>query len=293
MPNFDDTVRAFVAAREFDRATLSRLDFWVTQFGSSPLIGISPDDVDEALVRLVLRGKLRPARNKPSEKTGRPLAPSTINRYISQLGSVFKYAKRLRLIPRTHVFPSANLERSPEPADPDRYLRPEEVERLLKVAKVIDNRWCHLSALITLAHHSGLRKGNLMNLRWCDIDLEARTATVRKTKNGQPIVAPLSRQAVEELLKLPNKHADAFVFEGRGGKPFNFRSLWVKVTREAGLGGRNFHQLRHGCGFMLASNGVNQATVMQIMGHKTLTASARYMHSNVADRRKVIDRVFD
>jgi len=43
---------------------------------------------------------------------------------------------------------------------------------------------------------------------------------------------------------------------------------------------------------MLASNGVNQATVMQIMGHRTLTASARYMHSNVDDRKEVIDKVF-
>lgn len=147
-------------------------------------------------------------------------------------------------------------------------------------------------ALIVLAHHTGLRKTNLQRLKWSDIDLKHRTATVQKTKNGRPIVSPLSSRSIELLSRLPNKHPDAYIFEGRGGKPFDFRALWIKVTKEAGLTGRNFHQLRHGCGFMLASSGVNQATVMQIMGHRTLSASSRYMHSNVSDRQQVIDKVF-
>ncbi len=293
MPTFAETVEAFVASREYDQATLSRLAFWTTEFGDKNLLEITPDDVDMALVRLAERGRLKPYKHSQSRPAGKPLAPSTINRYISQLGSIFKYAKRLRLVPRSHVPPTANIERSPEPADPDRYLRPEEVEKLLTVARVLDVRWKRMTALIILAYHTGLRKGNLMGLKWADIDLENRTATVLKTKNGRPIVAPLSRQAVAELEKLPSKHPDNYVFAGRTGKPFEFRLMWVKITKEAGLEGRNFHQLRHGCGFMLAKNGVNQATVMQIMGHRTLTASARYMHSNVADRKEVIDRVFD
>ena len=294
MPTLNDTVAAFVAAREYDQATLSRLGFWSDQFADRELTEITPDDVDAALVRLAERGRLRPARNRETVKAGQPLKPSTLNRYISQLGSVYKYARRYRLIPRTFVFPTANIEKAPEPADPERYFRPEEIDRLLTVARVLDTKWKKLPALIVLAYHTGLRKANLLGLRWSDVDLVAATASVGKTKNGQPIVAPLSQAAVAALKRLPGKHEpDAFIFAGRHGKPALSRTLWLKVTAAAGLPGKNFHQLRHGCGHALATAGIGQAQIMALMGHKTLTASARYMHANVSDKAAVVARVFD
>lgn len=294
MPILSDVAAAFLAAREYDQATVSRLGFWSDEFGDRELVEITPDDVDAALVRLAERGRLKPGRNRESVKAGKPLAGSTLNRYISQLGSLYKYARRLRLIPRTFVFPTANIEKAPEPVDPERYLRPEDVDRLLTVAKVVDNKWRKLCALIVVAYHTGLRKSNVLHLKWGDVDLAAGTATVRRTKNGEPIVAALSLRAVAELKKLPGKHeADAFIFAGRTGKPLQFRALWMKVTEAAGLPGRNFHQLRHGCGHALATAGVNQAQIMALMGHKTLTASARYMHHNTRDKAEIVARVFD
>ena len=293
MPTLKETTAAFVAAREFDKATLARLDFWVGQFGDCELTEVLPDDIDSALVVLAERGRLKVGPNGQAVRAGKPLAPATINRYISQLGSVYRYARRLRLIPRTFVFPTANIEKLPEPVDPERYLRPEEVERLLATAKVLDHRWKKLSALIVLAYHTGLRKSNLLDLKWADIDLADGTAIVRRTKNGEPIVAALSRRAVAELEQLRGKQADTYVFAGRTGKPMHIRALWAKVTREAGLPGRNFHQLRHGCGHALATAGINQAQIMAIMGHKTLSASARYMHHNTRDKARIVAAVFD
>jgi len=52
----------------------------------------------------------------------------------------------------------------------------------------------------------------------------------------------------------------------------------IRRKREAGLAGRNFHQLRHGTATALARAGVNQASLMAALGHRTLSASARYMH---------------
>lgn len=293
MPTLSDTVAAFLAAREYDQATQSRLWFWVEQLGDHELSAITPDAVDAAIVRLAERGRLKPLRGTATQASGRPLKGSTINRYISQLGSVYRYARRLRLIPRTFVFPTANIEKSPEPADPARYLRPEEVDRILAVARVLDTRWGKLTALIVVAYHTGLRIGNLMTLCWGDVDLEAGTASISRTKNGEPIVAALSRRAVAELKKLPGKHPEDLVFAGRGGKAFGFRNLWGKVVAAAGLPGRNFHQLRHGCGHALATAGVNQAQIMALMGHKTLAASARYMHHNTRDKAEIVAKVFD
>ena len=144
-----------------------------------------------------------------------------------------------------------------------------------------------------LGFHTGLRVGNLLDLKWRDIDLEARTATVAVTKNGRPHIAPLTDRCLEELLRLRKGQPDERAFKSYlNDKPFNYRTLWGKVCKEAGYEGRTFHWLRHGCGSALATAGVSQAQIMQVMGHRTLVASARYMHSNVNDRQAVVGRVF-
>ena len=150
-----------------------------------------------------------------------------------------------------------------------------------------------LPALIALGFHTGLRVGNLLHLRWEDIDLEGRTASVAITKNGRPHVAPLTETCIAELSRLKIGGPRQFVFcSYRNDQPFNYRTLWNRVCEEAGFKGRTFHWLRHGCGSALASAGVSQAQIMQGYGHRTLVASARYMHSNVEDRRTVVGRVF-
>lgn len=166
MSTLNGVVEAFVAAREYDRATLSRLHFWVQQFGDRELPDITPDEVDAAMVRLAESGRLKPVRRGTTTRAGKPLGGATLNPYISQLESLYKYARRLRVLPRAHVPPTHGIEKSPELPNPNRYLRPEEVERLIKVARVFDRRWKKLPALIVVASHTGMRVGNLLDLRW-------------------------------------------------------------------------------------------------------------------------------
>jgi integrase len=232
-------------------------------------------------------------RNGTTTQAGKPLSGATLNRYISQLQSIYKYARRLRLLPRAFVPPTRGIEKAPETTDHDRYFRPEEVDRLVKVARLVDTRWRRLEALVILAYHTGLRKSNLLNLRWRDLDLESRTLSVRTTKNGDPILSAMSQRAAGLLQKLPNRKPDAFVFEGRNGKPYDIRRLWARVCKEANIHDRTFHSLRHGCGHALAQAGTNQAVIMKIMGHRSFAASARYMHADANDKRSVIDAVFD
>jgi len=155
MALFKVVVEAYVASRELDRATLSRLAFWTDELGEKEIAAIAADDIDAALLRLAERGRLN-AGKRQTARSGAPLAGSTVNRYLTQAGSVFKHARRLRLVPRTFVAPTRGIERAPERADPERYLRPEEVERALAVARVLDRQWGKMPALITVA---GLARG--------------------------------------------------------------------------------------------------------------------------------------
>ncbi|MCC6658904.1 MAG: site-specific integrase [Rhodocyclaceae bacterium] len=293
MQSLKSVMDAYMASREFDRATLCRLHWWAGELGAQPFTAITQDDVDAALVRLAQRGRLKPLRNRPAQPTGQPLAGTSVNRYITTLAGVYAFARRTRLTPRHFTPPTRGIEKAPERVDPERYLRADEVERLVKVARAFDRRWGRMAALIVFQFHTGLRIGNTLALRWRDVDLAAGTATVLRTKNGDPHVAALTARCIEELSRLPNRHPDAWVFANNAGtKPFDPRRLWRRITKIAGLDGRGIHQLRHGCGSALAMAGINQAQIMAVMGHKTLTASARYIHSNVADRKAVVTRVF-
>jgi integrase len=84
------------------------------------------------------------------------------------------------------------------------------------------------------------------------------------------------------------------VFCGKvDAKAFDWDRLWDKVRAQCGLEDRNFHQLRHGAGSAMARKGLGQAQIMKLMGHKSLAASAKYMHLNLADKQAALDRVFD
>jgi len=137
-----------------------------------------------------------------------------------------------------------------------------------------------------------LRVGSILCARGRDLDLEAGTLTVYRTKNGDPVTAGLSAAAIAELRRLPKVGAEELVFANKSGKPFTYTPLWQRIAAEARLAGRVFHELRHGHGYRLAQAGVSQQMIMQSMGHRTLAASARYAHASVSDKKAVIERVF-
>jgi integrase len=292
MARFEVVVEAYIASRELDKGALSRLAFWADELGDREMTAISADDIDAALLKLATRGSLRAGRGLPAAASGKPLAGSTLNRYLTQAGTIFKHARRLKLLPRSFVAPTRGIERTPERPDPERYLRPEEVERVLAVARVMDRRWGKMPALITVAYHTGLRVGSILGVRGRDLDLEAGTLTVARTKNGEPITAGLSSAAIAELKRLPKAAPEELVFGNRRGKPYTYRPLWQRIATGARLEGRVFHELRHGHGYQLARAGVSQQMIMQSMGHKTLAASARYAHASISDKKAVIAKVF-
>jgi hypothetical protein len=76
MALFKQVVDAFVASREFDKATLSRLDFWVDALGDKEIVAISADDIDTALLKLAERGRLIAGKRDTAPSGKRPSGPS-------------------------------------------------------------------------------------------------------------------------------------------------------------------------------------------------------------------------
>lgn len=290
------------ASNRTDRSTASRVLFWIDCLGDRSLADIKRNHITQALQWLVKRGAMRyhrqgsDRRNGTLVPLGRPVSNATLNRHVAALGGIYKYAHQHHLLSQDVTSPTWGIRKLPERELHEKYLRQEEVAAMVTVARAHDRRWGKLAALLLLGLHTGLRFSNIAGLTWADVDLDARTVVVGRddTKNGAPIYNPLSKEAVAELRKVPGTRAlDAKVFCGKNpAVAHDWRRLWKKVAEQAGLGDRNFHQLRHGAGSAFAKAGLGQAQVMKLMGHKSLAASARYMHLSLEDKRDAIDKVF-
>src|SRR5829696_7157952 len=165
-----------------------------------------------------------------------------------------------------------------------------------------------LEALYVLAVTAGLRIGELLGLKWEDIDLDAETLRVRRTKSraktGPTFTAPkngkgrqlrLTRRAVESLkshkaaqnaerLGIGDLWQDnGLVFCTMGGKPLDFQNLraasFKPLLKEAGLPDIRFHDLRHTCATLLLTRGHQPKLVQELLGHSSVAMTLdRYSH---------------
>lgn len=143
----------------------------------------------------------------------------------------------------------------------------------------------HLMPLVITGLNTGLRKGELFNLRWPDVDLVGAQLTVRGdgAKSGQTRHVPLNTEAAAVLQSWrTSTTADDYVFPGRAdsgdGRLDNVKKGWLALVNAAKLEAFRFHDLRHTFASKLVMAGVDLNTVRELLGHADLTMTLRYAH---------------
>ena len=277
-----------------DGSLKQRLDWWLNQFGRDiHLDQITPELADEALCALAQTPAMRFMKGVGQVPTNKPLSASTQNRYRAALASLFKYAKAKRWVSYRFISPLSSVKGLPEAEGRLCYLTSTQVEALMATART--QLWGRLPALIRVAFVTGLRKGSLMALRWRDYNATDRTLTVARTKNGAPIICPLSAEAVKELEQIRAVHAkpDELIFRGKNPmKPHNFRHVWLKALDEAGLERMPFHGLRHSTASHAVKSGASTLLVMNLLGHKSPRMAARYAHFDADSKTNFVTGAF-
>ena len=279
-----------------DQSKPQRLAWWQSQIGHLKLIEVDDDVIFHAVEGLAAqRGRHYvgvDADGAPIFKSkGKPYSNATLNRYIAGIGSVFTWAIRQRLCPRGWESPTRRLGTRPENNSIIRFLDADERERLFAACKA--SKWKPLFALVLTAITTGSRKGALKALRWRDVDLDAGTAVVERTKNGSPQTMVLTPAVVEELRKLQGPPG-ALVFGSvrRRDVPFHFEAgVWPIALRKANIKRFRFHDLRHSCASYLTQAGASLVQVADVLNHKNLAVTRRYSHLGVNDRRKLVNAV--
>jgi integrase len=272
------SVRGSVRQRTFERyEQIARVHIKPT-LGRIKLKAITPTHV---------RGLYR-------EKLDDGLAPRTVQYIHTTLRKALKEAVQDGLIPRN----AADAVKAPRPAKKEiNPLAPEQARIFLEMAS--GDRF---EALYLLAIHCGLREGELLGLKWDDLDLEAGTLSVRRTlsetkelgrifeppKNGKGRSIKLTPGAIEalrghlqcqldEIERAGDRYQDqGLVFPSRAGTPMNaknltarsFKPLLIKACLPHSV---RLHDLRHTCATLLFRRGVHPKIVQELLGHATIS----------------------
>lgn len=236
--------------------------------------------------------------------TERGLAPATVRHYMAILRHSFNIASQIK-IEGVPIFAGQNPAHGIKLAVPhnarERYLQREEAERLIEAAANL--RSPDLRDAIILCLNTGLRYGELIRMRWLDVDFPARFLTVPdedKRKPGGKI--PLNDTVIALLLERKElvKKSD-LVFPPYAGGQYraNLSHMFGRLVNELGLNDgitdpRHkvvFHTLRHTFASWLALAGTDIYRIKSLMRHKTLTMTMRYAHLIPDATRDAVNRL--
>jgi integrase len=165
----------------------------------------------------------------------------------------------------------------------ERWLSADEEKLLLEKA----TNPCWLRSLLVVALHTGMRKGEILNLTWKDVDFVRRLIRVMKSKNGEKRSIPMSQTLLMTLKgsgKIVEISGRVFPIADR-----SLREAFSKTLEKAGIEDFHFHDLRHTFATRLIQNGVDLYKVKELLGHKTIVMAMRYAHHYPESLRSSIE----
>lgn len=241
-------------------------------------------DFDRVLGNLeaekLTRGQCSAAFNAYSDRHGIYQA----NRFLSYMHQLFEWAlleERMPMNPAHGIKKFAERQR-------DRVLTADEIERFMDAVGLEPEPYRQFYRLALL---TGARRGELMAMKWGDLDMDERTWKIEDTKNKRPHVVSLTDGMLLELGSL--ERVNDYVFASRkSSKPISgFSKSFDRVRKNSGLPDIRVHDLRRTFGSILASNHMNAFAIMRAMNHKTLHAAKVYQRVADSVNREAVDMV--
>ena len=161
------------------------------------------------------------------------------------------------------------------------YLRPSEVEAMIRAAKKVGRHSVRDAAMILLMFRHGLRTAELVALKWSQVDLSGGYIEIHRVKHGHDSIHPLRSPELRALRQIQRDYLDTqYVFVSERKAPLSTRSVRHIVARAGERALIAFpvhpHQLRHACGYYLAASGHDTRAIQDYLGHKNIHHTVRY-----------------
>lgn len=255
LPHVRDRLRSYRDQESFFRLRLKKL------WGSRHLDEIRPADIVDMQEMLKREG----------------LSNSSINRYTALTKRIFNLALHWEVYEGRN--PAARAQMRPE-QNREQFLTDNELVALFKALAAEPSRTA--ACAIALLAATGARRGEVLGARWERVDIERRILTVpaASSKSGRARHIPLSDAALRILAQVPRSES-SWVFPGTDpAKPIaDLKKAWLRVKEQAGIDkGFCLHSLRHTYASRLVSQGRSLYEVGQLLGHATVSMTARYSH---------------
>ena len=212
-------------------------------------------------------------------------APVTTNHELGCLRNMFNMAIKWK---KAQANPVREVKFFKEPKGKDRILSEEEEIRLLEIVRATTKSQ-HLEPIIITALHTGMRKGEILNLKWSNVDFKTGHILVVETKNGEIRRIPMNKKLTETLQGAKKLSKSEYVFS-ENGKPYgDVKTGWWSALEKAKIEGFRFHDLRHTFGSRLGMAGADIKTIAELMGHRDLQMTMRYSHPTPEHKRKAVE----
>ena len=265
---FDQLVNEFIekhskVEKESYRDDISAGKRVTAYFKQTPIGKITPYDVKS----------WRQWRKQHTTRGGKPISKSTLNREFTFLKTMFNLAVEWGWLPEN---PARLMKTLKGEKARMRFLTGDEIHRLIDCAAP------DLKPVIITAVSTGMRRGEIFNLKWKDVDFEHGFIKVEKTKNQERRDIPIDTYLSATLKGLrESRKKGEFVFLQKKGNSLTntFIKRNFKVAKEkAGIDDFRFHDLRHTAASLFASGGSDIMSLKNLLGHKTLAMTQRYAH---------------
>jgi len=211
------------------------------------------------------------------------VSPASVVKEMNVLKHLFGLAVEWEIVP---LNPCQGIKPPRVPAGRIRYLQPTELRAVLKACP----DW--LRPVIALLVSTGMRRGEVLGLRWLDVDRLGNRILLPQTKNGEGRIVYLNRIACDALDSLPGGQTTDYVFSAQQGvTPEAVSMAFARACRTVGIADFRLHDLRHTAASWLRMQGADIHTVAQLLGHKDLRMAARYQHLSPAFLAEAVARL--
>ena len=205
------------------------------------------------------------------------VSAGTVIRELAYLSAIINHSRREWGINVEN--PVSRVRKPSAPPGRDRVLTGLEEDRLLDALRPSGRRSPWVLPLVMLALETAMRRGELLALRWDDVNLLSRTATLHDSKNGEGRVVPLSSRATEVLHALPRSITGQVI----PMTAYAASAAFNRATARAGIQGFRFHDLRHTAVSRMAERLPNVIELAAVSGHKSLRMLQHYYHPRAED----------
>ena len=272
--------------KELDRITLAEL---IQRYLDDVIPKKCHGETDTFALKLVLRhscSKKRLSELSHIDFTGyrderlKEVSPATLRRQLTPLRHMFRHAHDEWSVPLRDN-PLSKVKLAGTDKRRERRVREGELDRLLAAGRKTRNPL--LIPIVRLALETAMRRGEILALRFRDVDIERCTATIRESKNGYSRTIPLSSLAVsllETTIAVMSDKAKAQNGRVFPVSPVAVRLAWDKLTRRAKIDDLHFHDLRHEAISRFFELGLTVPEVASISGHRDIRMLLRYAHAD-------------